>query len=68
MSAVKIRLVGTKGECEAAAARIAQVLTVLEISEPYPMRGRSALVRVYIDARIPADRPGERDREVTGGQ
>ena len=68
MSAVKIRLVGTRGECEAAAARIAQVLTVLEISDPYPMRGRSVLCRVYIDARIPAGEPGGRDLEVTDGQ
>lgn len=44
---------GTKGECEAAVARIAQVLTVLEVSPLRPNRGQSAQVRVYLEVRIP---------------
>lgn len=53
VSAVKIRLHGTRGECEVAAARIGQALNVVSVSEPYPDRGRSVLVRVYLEARIP---------------
>ena len=54
MAGVKIRLHGTSEECTAAAERLCQVLTVLSVSEPYPDRGASALVRVYVEARIEA--------------
>jgi hypothetical protein len=49
---VKIRLHGTEQECVEAAGRLGQVLGVLSISQPYPDRGMSRLVRVYIEARL----------------
>ncbi len=57
---MKIRLHGTTAECAAAAQRIAQVITVLSVSEPYPDRGASVLVRVYLETRpgAPNDPPG----------
>jgi hypothetical protein len=51
--AVKIRLWGLESECEAAARRIAAVLPVVSVSEPRADRGRSLMVRVYIEARLP---------------
>lgn len=51
---MKIRLWGTEDECREVAERLAAVLEVLAISEPYPDRGASVLVRVYVDARIAA--------------
>jgi hypothetical protein len=63
---MKIRLHGTKGECAATAQRIAQVITVLSVSEPYPDRGASVLVRVYLEARpgAPNDPQTARSRAV----
>jgi hypothetical protein len=61
---MKIRLHGTSTECTAAAERLCKVLTVLTVSEPYPDRGRSVLVRVYVDVVVPAPgatRTGEPD-------
>jgi hypothetical protein len=49
---MKIRLHGTEQECVETASRLGQVLGVLSISEPYPDRGMSRLVRVYIEARL----------------
>lgn len=49
---MKIRLHGTAQECVAAAGRLGQVLGVLSISVPYPDRGMSRLVRVYVEARL----------------
>ena len=49
---MKIRLHGTEDECMAAAGRLGQVLGVLSISQPYPDRGSSVLVRVYVEARL----------------
>jgi hypothetical protein len=49
---VKIRLHGTEDECREAAGRLAAVLEVLAVSEPYPDRGASVLVRVDVDARV----------------
>jgi hypothetical protein len=60
---MKIRLEGTKGECAVAAQLISQVLTVLAVSEPYKNRGSSALVRVYVETRIPTTQPTEPDRK-----
>jgi len=51
---MKIRLHGTSEECAAVAERLCQVLTVVSVSEPYPDRGHSVLVRVYVEARIDA--------------
>jgi hypothetical protein len=49
---VKIRLHGTADECREVAERLAGIVEVLAISEPYPDRGASVLVRVYVEARI----------------
>jgi hypothetical protein len=49
---VKIRLWGTENECREVAERLAAVLEVLAVSAPYPDRGASVLVRVYVEARI----------------
>jgi hypothetical protein len=47
---VKIRLHGTEEECRETAELLESVLVIQSVSEPYPDRGRSVLVRVYIDA------------------
>jgi hypothetical protein len=49
---MKIRLHGTAEDCEQAVRRLATVFKLEEISEPYPDRGRSVLVRVYLTARL----------------
>jgi hypothetical protein len=49
---VKIRLHGTADECRETAERLAGVVEVVAVSEPYPDRGASVLVRVYVQARI----------------
>lgn len=52
---MKIRLHGTRGECEFAADRIRDAFRVVSISEPYRDRGESQLVRVYVEVRIPGE-------------
>jgi hypothetical protein len=49
---MKIRLMGTPAECQAAleAIRTSLRLDVVEISPEYANRGDSLLVRVYVDA------------------
>jgi hypothetical protein len=49
---VKIRLHGTADECREVAERLAGIVEVLAVSAPYPDRGASVLVRVYVEARI----------------
>jgi hypothetical protein len=49
---VKIRLHGTEDECRQVAERLAGIVEVLAVSAPYPDRGASVLVRVYVEARI----------------
>jgi hypothetical protein len=46
---LKIRLHGTEEECREMTELLEQVLIVQAVSEPYPDRGRSVLVRVYVD-------------------
>lgn len=48
---MKVRLHGTPAEVTAAAERIGTVLAVVAVSAPYPDRGQSRLVRVYLDVR-----------------
>ncbi|NVI93154.1 hypothetical protein [Actinomadura sp. BRA 177] len=55
---MKIRLTGLPAEVDTAAARIADVVTVLETSRPYPRRGTSALVSLYLDATLDAPAEG----------
>ena len=47
---MKIRLHGTEEECRETAELLAEVLLIQSVSEPYPDRGPSVLVRVYIEA------------------
>ncbi len=49
---MKIRLHGTAAECAAVTTRLAEVVDVVSVSEPYPHRGQSVLVRVYVEARL----------------
>ena len=49
---MKIRLHGTENECRQVAERLAGIVEVLAVSAPYPDRGASVLVRVYVEARI----------------
>jgi hypothetical protein len=51
---VKIRLHGTADECREVAERLAGIVEVLAVSAPYPDRGASVLVRIYVEARIAA--------------
>lgn len=46
---MKIRLHGTEDECREMAELLEQVMTVQAVSEPYPDRGLSVLVRVYVE-------------------
>ncbi len=46
---MKIRLHGTEDECREMTELLESVAVVRSVSEPYPDRGRSVLVRVYID-------------------
>jgi hypothetical protein len=49
---MKLRLEGTLAECEQAAALLSQTFEVVSASDPYPNRGRSRLVRVYVEVRL----------------
>jgi hypothetical protein len=46
---MKIRLHGTEEECREMTGLLGQVLIVQAVSDPYPDRGRSVLVRVYVE-------------------
>jgi hypothetical protein len=47
---VKLGLHGTAEECEETAELPGSIMLIQSVSEPYPDRGRSVLVRVYIEA------------------
>jgi hypothetical protein len=49
---VKVRLHGTPAEVTTATDRLRTVLDVVAVSVPYPDRGPSCLVRVYLDVRL----------------
>jgi hypothetical protein len=50
---VKLRLHGTRAEVAEATRRLVEVLEVVAVSPPYPDRGASVLVRVYLEVRLP---------------
>jgi hypothetical protein len=52
---VKLRLHGTEEECEEMVTLLETVMAVQSVSDPYPDRGRSVLVRVYVEG-IPRGR------------
>ena len=47
---MKLRLHGTEEECRDAVELLESVMLLQSVSEPYPDRGRSVLVRVYVEA------------------
>jgi hypothetical protein len=47
---VKIRLHGTEEECRETAELLEEIMLLQSVSDPYPDRGRSVLVRVYVEA------------------
>ncbi len=49
---MKVRLHGTPAEVTAATQRLRTVLAVVAVSGPYPDRGESRLVRVYLEVRL----------------
>ncbi len=49
---MKVRLHGTRQEVAEATRRLVEVLDVVAVSEPYPDRGASVLVRVYLEVRL----------------
>ena len=49
---MKLRLHGTREEVAEATRRLLQVLDVLAVSPPYPDRGASLLVRVYLEVHL----------------
>jgi hypothetical protein len=49
---VKVRLHGTREEVAEATRRVVEVLDVVAVSGPYPDRGASVLVRVYLEVRL----------------
>jgi len=53
---MKVRLHGTPEEVAEATRRVVEVLDVVAVSGPYPDRGASVLVRVYLEVRL--DPPG----------
>ncbi len=53
---MKRRLEGTSAECEQVAALLGQTFEVVSVSDPYPNRGRSRLIRVYVEARLDPER------------
>ncbi|HEX4815137.1 MAG TPA: hypothetical protein VFV66_20540 [Nonomuraea sp.] len=60
---MKIRLVGTAEEAEAAAALIGTVMTVLEDSGPRSRRGSGLQIQRYLDVRLTSpDPPGSKDQ------
>lgn len=58
---VRIRLEGTRQECQRAAPRLAELFEVVSISQPYPNRGRSLLVRVHVEIRLGPERGVNQD-------
>jgi len=54
---VKIRLSGLPAEIDYAITVLTGTLAldVIEVSSPYPNRGDSRIVRVYIEAQVRAD-------------
>jgi hypothetical protein len=58
---VKIRIEGTREECQQATPKLAEVFDVVSISDPYPDRGQSRLVRVYVEIRLAAERQVDED-------
>lgn len=62
--AMRIRLTGTAGETERAAAALSGVLRVREVSPFYPNWPPSLLGRVYLDAEPPTTNTTDTDKDI----
>ena len=47
---MKIRLHGTEEECREGLQLLEEIMLIQSVSDPYPDRGRSVLVRIYVEA------------------
>jgi hypothetical protein len=68
---VKVRLWGTPAEVDQATRQLVEVLDVVAVSGPYPDRGQSVLVRVYLEVRpdpTPSGPPPARPTRYPRGQ
>jgi len=54
---MKIRLMGLPGEVGQAVTIIydAKIFTVIQVDGPYSNRGRSHMVRLYVEVQLPPD-------------
>lgn len=60
---MRIRLHGTQDEVERTTDHLTQVLDVVDISQPYPDRPPSRLVRLYLTANTPTDNSAAHEGE-----
>ena len=58
---MRLRAHGTPEECRQVVDKLTEAFRVVSVSHPYPDRGASVLVRVYLDIRLD-DPPGRRKR------
>jgi hypothetical protein len=49
---MKLRAHGTPEECRQVVEGLTGICRVVSVSDPYPDRGESVLVRVYLDIRL----------------
>jgi hypothetical protein len=59
---MRLRLHGTRAEVAEAICRLLQVLEVVSVSDPYPDRRASVLVRVYLEVRVGPATPAAQGR------
>jgi hypothetical protein len=54
---MKIRLTGLPAEVDQAVTilRDATIFDIVQVDGPYPNRGRSRMVRLYVEAQLPPD-------------
>jgi hypothetical protein len=54
---VRLRVWGTPAEVDQAVRRLTETFDVVAVSGPYPDRGHSVLVRVYLEVRLDPTTP-----------
>lgn len=60
---IRLHLHGTPEDCRLVSERLATVFTVTSVSEPRKDRAPSRLVRVYVEAELPAVRVTDAQRQ-----
>lgn len=50
---MEVRLMGLPDEVRRVAAQLSEFLDVIDVPDPRPCRGRSRMVRVYVEVRLP---------------